>query len=92
MRLAGGKFMKLSNLTSMLAGMRSKAARMLGVAALAGAALAVAVPTAQAQRVFVRVGPRYVAPAPPVVYVDPGFYYGPRYRAWVPAHRSYRHY
>lgn len=84
--------MKLSSLTSKLTGMQSKLVRVLGVPALAGTALAVAAPAAQAQRVFVRIGPQYVAPAPPVVYVGPGFYYGPRYRVWSPVPRYYRHY
>lgn len=73
-----------------LATMKTKVMKALGIAAVAGATLAVAAPAAQAQRVFVRVGPAYVAPAPPVVYVNPGFYYGPHYRAWVAPRRFYR--
>jgi hypothetical protein len=75
--------MKLSSLKANFAGMQSKVVRALAIAAVAGAALAVAAPAAQAQRVFVRVGPRYVAPAPRVVVVRPGFYYGGRHDAWV---------
>lgn len=79
-----------------LANMKTRLMKGLGVAALAGAALAVAAPAAQAQRVFfgVRVGaPVYVAPAPapvyvapaPVVYAGPGYYGGVYFRdydAW----------
>jgi hypothetical protein len=75
-------------LATVKAALQTKAAKILAVTALAGAALAAA-PAAQAQRVFfgVRIGaPVYVAPAPPpVVYVGPGFY-GPHYH-WVPARR-----
>jgi hypothetical protein len=74
--------MKLSNLTAKLtsitqsASIKRNALRALAVATLAGAALAAA-PAAQAQRfaIAVRVGPRYIAPAPPVVvYNTPGYY------------------
>ncbi len=72
--------MKLSNVTAKLASMKSHAVKALAVATLAGAALAAA-PAAQAQHFAVGVrigGPRYFAPAPPVVVYGPGFY-GPAY-------------
>lgn len=68
--------MKLSNVTTKLTCMKSKAVRVLAAATLAGAALA-AVPAAQAQHFGVAIqfgGPRYVAPAP--VY---GYGYAPEY-------------
>jgi hypothetical protein len=87
---AGGNKMKLTSI-------KNKVMKALGMTALAGAALAVAAPAAQAQRVYfgLRYGhPVYVAPAPPVVYA-PGYgygaYYGPHYRAWVAPHRYDRH-
>jgi hypothetical protein len=85
--------MKLSSLKAKLTGIQSKVVRVLAVTAVAGAALAVAAPAAQAQRVFVRVGPRYVAPARRVVVVRPDFYYGGRHEVvvrheeWARAHR-----
>ncbi|HEX4155639.1 MAG TPA: hypothetical protein VHY48_08505 [Acidobacteriaceae bacterium] len=81
--------MKLLNVKAKLMGMRSKAVRALAIAAVAGTALAVAAPAAQAQRMFVSVRPRVVVPAR-VVVVRPGFYYGPRYHAWARAHRYER--
>jgi hypothetical protein len=63
--------------------LQSKALKVLAAATLAGALLTAAAPAAEAQHfaVGVRVGgpvffgPRYVAPAPPVVvYGGPGFY------------------
>ncbi|HTV09422.1 MAG TPA: hypothetical protein VMD97_10300 [Candidatus Aquilonibacter sp.] len=75
--------------------MKMKAMKTLGIAAVAGAALAVAAPAAQAQRVYFGVrarGPVYVAPVPPpVVYVGPGYYYGP-HRVWVAPRRFHHHY
>ena len=78
--------MKLTNVSAQLATMKSHAVKALAVAALAGAALA-AVPAAQAQRFVVGVnvgGPRYFAPAPPVVVYGPAFYggYGYRHDDW----------
>jgi len=69
--------MKLTTVTNML---KSKAVKLLAGAALAGAILTAA-PAAQAQRFFVRFGgPRYFAPAPPVVvYGGPRFYAPYRY-------------
>jgi hypothetical protein len=92
--------MKLSNVTAKLTSLKQNAVRVLTVATLAGAALttmAVA-PAAQAQRVRFGVvigGPRYYAPAPPVVVyrapaygypVYPGYYRG--YDRW---HHGYDH-
>jgi hypothetical protein len=68
--------MKLTNLTTTL---KNNALKLLAVSALAGAALA-ATPAAQAQVRFGVVigGPRYYAPAPPVVYGYPyGYYHHP---------------
>jgi hypothetical protein len=84
----GGKAMMFSTLTTKLAGMKAK---VLAGTAIAGAALMMAAPAAQAQRVFfgVRVGrpaPVYVAPAPvyaappAVVYTGPGYYGGVYFR------------
>jgi len=81
--------MKLTNVTTFV---KNNAVKMLATAALAGAALTAA-PAAQAQRVFFGVhvggpvvyGPRYYAPAPPVVvYGGPGYFYGHPYwhRGW----------
>ncbi len=79
--------MKLSNVTAKLTYLKQNVVRVLTVATLAGAALtAVAVaPAAQAQRVGFGVvigGPRYYAPAPPVVV-----YHGPAFG--VPAYPAY---
>lgn len=86
--------MKLTNLTAKL---KSNVVRVLAAATLAGGILAVAAPAAEAQRVVVRVGPRYFAPAPVVVappvvvFGRPGFY---RYdhRDWRFHHEIYRGY
>jgi len=70
--------MKLSNLTAKLTWVKSNSVRVLAAATLAGAVLAAA-PAAQAQQFAVGVrigGPRYFAPAPPVVvYRAPGYGY-----------------
>lgn len=65
-----------TNLVAKLAGMNAK---VLAGTAIAGAALMMGIPAAQAQHVTwgVSVGtPVYVAPAPPVAYVGPGYYGG----------------
>lgn len=84
--------MKLSTLTAKLTD--TKAVRALAVTAVAGAALMMAAPKAQAQRVAfgVQIGaPVYVDPAPAVVYqpgyytngyYNNGYYNGDRYAAW----------
>lgn len=59
--------MKLSNATTKLTCMKSKAVRVLAAATLAGAVLAAAAPAAQAQHFAIGVqlgGPQYYAPAP----------------------------
>lgn len=78
--------MMFTTLRAKLAGMKGK---LLTGTAIAGAALMMVAPAAQAQRVFfgVRIGapaPVYVAPAP-VVYTGPGYYGGIYFRdydAW----------
>ena len=79
--------MKLSNLTAKLT--ETKAVRALVVTAVAGAALMMAAPKAQAQVSWgVQFGtPGYVETAPTVVYQQPGYYNngyydGDRYAAW----------
>ena len=76
--------MKLSTLTAKLT--ETKAVRALAITAVAGAALMMAAPAAQAQHVRFGVqfgAPVYVAPQPEVVYTQPGYYYGgDRYAAW----------
>lgn len=75
--------MKLSTVRAKLTG--SNAVRALAITAVAGAALTMGAPKAQAQHVAfgVQFGvPAYVAPAPEVVYTQPGYYYGDRYAAW----------
>ena len=67
--------MKLSDVTTKLTCVKSKAFRVLAAATLAGAALAAA-PAAQAQHFGVAIqfgGPRYVAPAPVYGYGS-GYY------------------
>ena len=72
--------MKLSNLNAKLTGMKNTTVKVLAAATLAGALFTVAAPAAQAQRIFVGVGPRFYAPAPPVVVYRPyGFYGHPNY-------------
>jgi hypothetical protein len=74
-----------TNSIAKLAGMKAK---VLAGTAVAGAALMLAAPAAQAQHVAfgVTVGtPAYVAPAPVVVFRGPGYYNGFYYRdynAW----------
>jgi hypothetical protein len=66
--------MKLSDVTTKLTCVKSKAVRVLAAATLAGAVLTVVAPAAQAQQFAIGVqfgGPRYVAPAP--------VYYGQQY-------------
>jgi hypothetical protein len=68
--------MMFTNLSAKLAGMKVK---VLAGTAVAGAALMMAVPAAQAQHVRfgVTIGaPVYVAPAPPVMFAGPGYYDG----------------
>lgn len=68
--------MMFTTLSAKLAGMKGK---LLAGTAIAGAALMMAAPAAQAQRVrfgFTIGAPVYVAPAPPVVYAGPGYYDG----------------
>ena len=77
--------MMFTNLSAKLAGMKAK---VLAGTAVAGAALMLAAPAAQAQRVAfgVTIGaPAYVAPAPVVVFSGPGYYDGVYFRdynAW----------
>lgn len=78
--------MKLSTLSAKLT--QTKAVRALAVTAVAGAALMMAAPKAQAQVSWgVQFGtPVYVDPAPEVVYpqgyYNNGYYDGDRYAAW----------
>jgi hypothetical protein len=80
--------MKLSNVTAKLTYVKQHAFRALTVATLAGAALTAvaAAPAAEAQRVGFGVvigGPRYYAPAPPVVvYRGPAFGYPAYYHGY----------
>ena len=89
--------MMFTTLVTKLAGMKAK---VLAGAAIAGAALMMAAPAAQAQRVVfgVRIGrpvyvapapPVYVAPAPPVVYAGPGYYGGVYFRDYNAWHAHY---
>lgn len=83
--------MMFSTLSAKLAGMKAK---VLAGTAIAGAALMLAAPAAQAQRVVfgVRVGapaPVYVAPAPPVVFMGPGYYGGIYFRDYNAWHAHY---
>lgn len=76
--------MMFTTLSAKLAGMKAK---VLAGTAVAGAALMLAVPAAQAQRVGfgVTFGSPVYAPAPPVVYAGPGYYggyYVRDYDAW----------
>ncbi|HZQ42538.1 MAG TPA: hypothetical protein VFA99_04770 [Acidobacteriaceae bacterium] len=79
--------MMFTTLSAKLASMKAK---VLAGTAIAAAALMMAAPAAQAQRVFfgVRIGtpaPVYVAPAPPVMFAGPGYYDGIYFRdydAW----------
>ncbi len=77
--------MKLSNVFAKLTFTKVAGLNMLGSLALAGAALTIMAPAAQAQQFGVAVqfgGPRYVAPAPVYqnyapAYVEPGYGYRP---------------
>src|SRR5215472_19357323 len=77
--------MMFTTLREKLAGMKGK---VLAGTAVAGAALMLAAPAAQAQHVAFGVtfgAPVYAAPAPQVVYAGPGYYGGYYYRdydAW----------
>jgi hypothetical protein len=77
--------MMFTTLSAKLAGMKAK---VLAGTAVAGAALMLAVPAAQAQHVRfgVTIGaPVYVAPAPQVMFRGPGYYngfYDRDYNAW----------
>lgn len=77
--------MMFTTLSTKLAGMKAK---VLAGTAVAAAALMMAAPAAQAQRVAfgVTIGaPMYVAPAAPVVFTGPGYYdgvYFSDYNAW----------
>jgi hypothetical protein len=92
--------MTITNLTAKVAGMKHKAVKVLAAAALAGGVLTAAAPAAQAQRVFVRVGPRFYRPAPVVVappvvvYGGPGYYghddWRYRHDDWRFRHDGYR--
>ena len=85
-----------TTLVTKLAGMKAK---VLAGTAIAGAALMMAAPAAQAQRVVlgVRIGrpvyvapaPVYVAPAPPVVFTGPGYYGGIYFRDYNAWHAHY---
>jgi hypothetical protein len=89
--------MMFTTLSARLAGMKAK---VLAGAAVAGAAMLMAAPAAQAQHVRFGVvigAPVVVAPAPEVVYAGPGYYdgvYFSDYNAWrahdvwVREHRS----
>jgi hypothetical protein len=93
--------MMFTTLKAKLAGVKAK---VLAGTAVAGAALMLAAPAAQAQRVVfgVRFGaPVYVAPAPPVVFAGPGYYGGVYFRdynawrahqIWMRDHRFDRHF
>ncbi len=68
--------MMFTTLSAKLTGMKAK---VMAGTAIAGAALMMAAPAAQAQHVRfgVTIGaPVYVAPAPPVVFAGPGYYNG----------------
>ena len=87
--------MMFTTLSAKLAGMKAK---VLAGTAVAGVALMLAAPAAQAQRVAFGVtigGPVYAAPAP-VVYAGPGYYDGVYFRdyngwraheVWLREHR-----
>jgi hypothetical protein len=72
--------MMFTILSAKLAGTKAK---VLAATAVAGAALMLAAPAAQAQRLAFGVtvgGPVYAAPAPAVVYAGPGYYDGVYFR------------
>ncbi|HXS12182.1 MAG TPA: hypothetical protein VN734_05730 [Acidobacteriaceae bacterium] len=81
--------MMFTTLSAKLAGMKAK---VLAGTVVAGAALMLAAPTAQAQHVAfgVTIGaPVYVAPAPRVVYAGPGYYGGYYVRDYDAWHARY---
>ena len=88
--------MMFTTLVTKLAGRKAK---VLAGTAIAGAALMMAAPAAQAQRVVlgVRIGrpayvapaPVYVAPAPTVVYTGPGYYGGVYFRDYDTWHSHF---
>jgi hypothetical protein len=81
--------MMFTTLSAKLTGMKAK---VLAGAAVAAAAMLMAVPAAQAQRVRfgVTIGaPVYVAPAPQVVYAGPGYYNGIYFRDYDTWHAHY---
>jgi hypothetical protein len=72
--------MMFTTLSSTFAGMKAK---VLAGTVVAGAALMLAAPAAQAQRLAFGVtvgGPVYAAPGPAVVYAGPGYYDGVYFR------------
>jgi hypothetical protein len=78
-----------TTLRAKLAGMKAK---VLAGTAVAGAALMLAAPAAQAQRVVFGVGvgaPVYAAPAPVMVFRGPGYYDGFYYRDYNAWHAHY---
>jgi hypothetical protein len=82
--------MTFTTLSAKFTGMKAK---ILAGTAIAGAALMLATPAAQAQRVVfgVRIGapaPVYVAPAP-VVFTGPGYYGGVYFRDYNAWHAHY---
>jgi hypothetical protein len=93
--------MMFTSLSAKFAGMKAK---ILAGTAVAGAALMLAAPAAQAQRLAFGVtvgGPVYAAPAPTVVYAGPGYYDGVYFRdyngwrsheVWLRDHRVDRDY
>jgi hypothetical protein len=89
--------MKLSNVSTKLTCMKSKAVRVIAAATLAGAFFAAAAPAAQAQHFAVGVqfgGPRYVAPAPVFYGRGPAFYDHRRFdehEAWARHEEFVRH-
>jgi hypothetical protein len=85
--------MKLSNVTAKLTSIKSNVVRVLAAATLAGAVLAVAAPSAEAQRVVVRYGgPRVFVPAPPVrFYGGPVYFNGYDHHDWRYDHRDWRY-
>jgi hypothetical protein len=83
--------MKLSNLNAKLTVMKNTTVKVLAAATLAGALFTVAAPAAQAQRIFVGIGgPRFYAPAPPVVVYRPYGFYGHPYYGWHDRDDFYR--
>jgi hypothetical protein len=78
--------------TTMVAKLSGMKGKLLAGTAIAGAALMLAAPAAQAQHVRfgVTIGaPVYVAPAPPVVFAGPGYYDGVYFRDYDAWHARY---